>query len=160
MAIDRMEIRGKQRVLVESMTEAYGWLLLDNCHSKWKAYLEAYSANSKFKIPNYDKDNKDTHPFHVTKYSEAHAGQGKGWKPAAFVALDKYKKAIVQFRADDHKNGWKMHRLALRLIREKHGVTSDAPPTKKNRKRKARELVEEEEEEDFQMDYGSDEEYS
>ena len=53
-----------------------------------------------------------------------------------------------------------MHRLALKLIWEKHGVTADAPaPTKKCRKQKARELVEEEEE-DFQMDYGSDEEYS
>ena len=51
MAIERIEIRGKQRVLVESMIEAYGWLLLDNCYSKWKAYFEAYSANSKFKIP-------------------------------------------------------------------------------------------------------------
>ncbi len=160
MAIEKMEIRGKQRVLVESMTEAYGWLLLDNCHSKWKAFLEEFSKNSKFKIPNYNKDDESTHPFHVTKYSEAHAGQGKGWKSSALVALNNYKKAIVSFREQDHKMNWKMHRLALNLIREKHGVTVDAPPTKKSRKRKARELVVEQEEDDFKIDYGSDEDYN
>ena len=162
MAVDRMEIRGKQRVLVESATEAYGWLLLDNCHSKWKAFLEEYTKNTSFKIPNYNKDDKSTHPFHVTKYSEAHAGQGKGWKSSALLVLDKYRKAIVKFREEDHKNAWKMHSFALDLIRNHHGVTVDEPPTRKNkgRKRKARELVEEEEEDDFEMDYGSDADYS
>ena len=74
MAIEKMEIRGKQRVLVESMTEAYGWLILDNCNSKWENFLKEFSKNSSFKIPKYNKDDESTHPFHVTKYSEAHAG--------------------------------------------------------------------------------------
>lgn len=149
--VDKAEIKGKQRVLVESASEAFGLLLLENCYKKWDALCKEKAKNARFKVPKYNKDDPTTHMFHDTKFSEVHGGQGKGWSDKGRAAFEKYKQAIKDFRAKDKKVGWKIHQFCLDLIRKEHGITATEPPGRKSRKRKAVaiEKAEDIEEDDF-----------
>lgn len=136
---ETFELYGKNRLLVETTTEAFGWLLVENCQKKWETIFPEWKKDSDFKIPKYNKHDEGTHPFHVTKYTEPTGGQGVGWKPEARVALEKYKKVISDFRKSDHntKPQWKMLNFCKDLIRKHHGITASSPASKK-RKRAAR----------------------
>ena len=59
MPVDLLEVAGKERVLVTAQTEAFGWMLLENCHDKWTAIWKEKKAvqlrGGKFTVPTYNK---------------------------------------------------------------------------------------------------------
>jgi hypothetical protein len=129
-----LPLYGKNRVIVESTTEAFGWLLVENCQKKWEAIFPEWKKNSDWKIPKYRKDDRSTHPFHVTTFTEPTGGQGVGWKPEARSALEKYKKEIHDFRTKDNKTKWKILNFCKDLIRKHHGITASSPASKKRKR--------------------------
>ena len=131
----KFELYGKDRILVETATEAFGWLIVQNCFDKWKMNFPLQKNDPDWKVPKYSKDDESTHPFHKTKFTEPTGGQGVGWKPEARVEFTNHKKAIMHFRVQDAKKGWKVLNLCKELIRQKHHITAPLP-TPKGRKRK------------------------
>ena len=161
MAIDRKEIRGKQRVLVESASEAFGWLLLENCYEKWSNICNKKKENPGWKVPKNKKNDPSTHPYNKCKWTDSSAGQGGGWAPGARLAFEENKEIIKTLRKKDHAENWKLHKFCLQLLREEHGVTEDAPlpPGAKKCKRPATKKGSTED--DFkEMDNDSDSAYS
>lgn len=138
MAVDKVEILGKKRICIESATEAFGWLLLENCHDKWVLVAPKRKDNPKWKIPRPKKNVPETQIYNCCKWSDPTAGQGAGWKPEARVVLVANQDAIKKFRAEDNKQGWKIHKFCLKLLQEHYGVSGTKPPTagaaKKKRK--------------------------
>ena len=133
---DIIEIDGKKRVYVESASEAFGWLLLENCYDKWCQICPKKRESPSWKVPKYKKKDPATHPYNKCKWSDSTAGQGAGWAPGAREALNSYKEIIRKFRNEDHANKWKVHNFCLQLIRETHGITEDTPMPKGSKKRK------------------------
>ena len=127
MATDRKNIRGKERVLVESASEAFGWLLLENCYEKWCNICAKKKENPGWKIPKNKKSDPSTHPYNKCKWTDSSAGQGGGWAPGARMALETNKAIVKNIRQKDHHDGWKVHKFCLQLIREEHQVTDAAP---------------------------------
>ena len=104
-AVSAIRVRGETQVAVESAAEAYGLLVLDNCYTKWCALAPEIAKNPKFKPPKLDKANPATLPYHVTKYSDALGGQGKGWKEeVARPVFDAFKEDIKDFRKKEKAN--------------------------------------------------------
>jgi hypothetical protein len=114
-----------------------------------------------WKVPKYSKDDESTHPFHKTKFTEPTGGQGVGWKPEARVEFTKHKKAIMAFRVQDAKKGWKVLNLCKELIRQKHHITAQLPaPKGRKRKRAARAKASLAPESYLDMDDNSDQDFS
>ena len=154
MLVDKVSKCGKDRVVVSTQSEAFGWLLLDNCYEKWVAQMPHLKLDNKWRPPKYNKDDAKTHPYHPKmKYTNPFGGRGVGWKPAAKSALDQYKALVTNFRADDAKKGWAINKFCLELLRKRNNVTDTNPVGKTSgankRKRNGSEPVYESKAEDF-----------
>ena len=160
MAIERTMIHGKKRILVESSCEAFGWLLLENCYTKWNLIVTKKKENPQFAIPKYKKDDPSTHPYSVCKYSDSRGGQGVGWKPAARPALEGHVELIKKIRAADKENNWKVNRLALKLIREKYNILDKEYVSTRSKKKRKKATTTPREEDFKTMEIESDSEYS
>lgn len=53
---------------------------------------------------------------------------------AAFHCFNNYTRTIVNFHKEDHKDKWKMYRLAKMILRKKHNVTAKSYTGKRKRK--------------------------
>jgi len=125
------EIYGKERTLVTAQSEAWGWMMLENCRDKWDAHCEAKRADSSFKVPTYGKKKTEVHKFFTCKYSNAFCGQKPGWDPAVFKVLDDYNAEIQAFRKKDSKKGWNYFKAVKDLLREANDISEQVPiPTK------------------------------
>ena len=70
-----MDPSGKAKVMVTVTSEAFGLVVYENCRDLWIATWKYKAQFGKgAKIPKYDKNNKDTHPF-KTKFTNSHCGQ-------------------------------------------------------------------------------------
>ena len=92
----------------------------ENCVEKWRKQFAALAQDSNFKVPKYKKDDKTTHAWHHTKWSDAYSGSIKngGWKQGALVALNDFKKSIVDLRKADRR----IFTKARQLIRAKNNI--------------------------------------
>lgn len=89
--IDKVALAdGQQIANVTPQSEGFGLLLMENCQFKWKAMLPHKAKDSKWKVPAYKKDDKSTHVYHNTAFSDSKSGQvkGGGWKPEAFQTFN------------------------------------------------------------------------
>ena len=137
------EIYGKERTLVTAQSEAWGWMMLENCRDKWDAHCKAKRADSSFKIPKYGKKKTEVHKFFTCKYSNAFSGQKPGWDTAVFKVLDDYNAEIQAFRKKDSKKGWNYFKAVKDLLREANDISEQVPiPTKDNKKRSHAEMAE------------------
>ena len=117
-ATDRKEIHGKKRVYVESESEAFGWLLLENCYEKWCNICPKKRQSPSWKVPRYKKNDPSTIPHNKCKWTDSAAGQGGGWAPGARDAFESNKQIIRELRKKDHKADWKVHKFCLQLLQE------------------------------------------
>ena len=91
-----VEVKGKKMVLVETTTEAYGMLVYDNCHDKWKEIFAKRVTDPDFKVPKYSKDDASTHKYNVTKHTDPQGGKNAGWKDSGREALNDFKKQLKE----------------------------------------------------------------
>ena len=146
---DSVDIRGKRRILVERQSEAYGWLMYENCYDKWCHVVPQQAKDPTWKVPDWKKDDPATHPYHDTKYSDPRGGQKAGWKASARTALNGYCEAIKKLREQDKKKakkGSSIYQKCLDLLRKEHGITEDEVlPKSRKRKRSKKATIEDEE---------------
>lgn len=136
MQVDSFDLKGKRRVIVEKQSEAYGLLMMENCHDKWKLIVPKKAQDPKWKVPDYVADDPTTHPYNATKYSDPRGGQAAGWKPAARTAFNAHVEKIQKRRDEDKEEGWKLYKGALDLLRAQKGITDEEPVPKGSKKRK------------------------
>jgi hypothetical protein len=138
MLVDKRTVAGEDRICVTIPSEAFGWVVMANCRSKWLAVLELRKHNSDAKIPAYDDQDPNTAIYHTTLWSDSKSGQikGGGWDPEAYKRFNKYMTNIHHFRTEDQKAEWKMHLFAKDLVRELHGITAVAKTSKRKRQNK------------------------
>ena len=125
---------GDEKVLVTVTNEAFGLLVLENCHSKWENIFKLKDTHGKgAKIPNQGEEAK---PFKA-KWTKDRCGQVRfgGWKDA-YPRFEELKLLIVQMRTADEANGKAGQEYAKGIMRAHHKITADVY-TKKGRKQKA-----------------------
>lgn len=84
-------VKGDQYAAVSIQSESFGWLLYENCYEKWLHIVPQKAKDRKWKAPKYNKDDEDTHKYHLCKWSDCRTGQvkGGGWKPGAYTQFNK-----------------------------------------------------------------------
>ena len=128
------EVYGKKRTLVTAQSEAWGLMMLENCHDKWEAFWAAKTKDVSFVVPRHNKD-PATHVHHKRKWSNPFAGQKKGWEDEVFTVLDNHSEEIKAFRKADHKKKWAHFNKVKKILREANGISAKAPIPVKNKKR-------------------------
>ena len=143
---------------VTTQTEAFAELVRNNCESKWNAVFNLRKNDDKTgktKIPKYKKDDKSTHQYHATKWTDPRAGpkKGGGWKGSWASVWAATVKDFRAFRAEDKRNGELFYHFGLKLVRHTNHVSHVT--YRESRKRK-RNNVDEEVIEDDVDDCGDD----
>lgn len=125
----------RKQSCVSQESEAFAILVIKNCYDKWEAICPKKIQDPDWEIPNWDKDDTDTHPYHKTLWSDGKTGQvkGGGWAPEAYDALSQILGKIKAFRKADKANGWKVHNEMLELLRSSKGITEAVPSNKRKR---------------------------
>ena len=133
----KVAVGGEQKVLVTSSSEAFGILVMDNCHSKWMAEFELRKDDPKAKIPKPKKGESENDAFRA-KYTESKNGQVKfgGWSSDAFEVFEKYIDTIQKTRDADAQNENNQQKFVMDLMRKHHDIVEVAP---NSRKRKSKE---------------------
>ena len=89
---DKINLKGKQKVLVTISSEAFGLLQLRNCAKKWKNIFVLKENDAKAEIPS-KKDNPETIKCKA-EWTDPKIGQVKygGWHPEAieYMNMQKY----------------------------------------------------------------------
>ena len=110
--------------------EAFAQLVYENCRDKWlNTFQLKKEQGDKAPIPSR-KDDPD-YPKYQAKWSDRRSGQvkGSGWDPESRDVFIRLMNDIMKNREADQKNNWKKHKFVKALVRGKHEVTSDTPPT-------------------------------
>lgn len=130
----------KPQPVVSKESEAFGLFLFENCHEKWVAIIPKKIENPRWKIPNYDKDKPDTHPYNNTKWSDKNSGQvkGSGWSAEGFKAFNDYLHFVKAIRKEDKQKKWVLQKFCRQLIRDEMGVTDTKYTNKRKRGGKAK----------------------
>jgi hypothetical protein len=132
----------KKQPHISVKSEAFQWLVYENCEEKWGNICTEWFANREFKVPNFSKKNASTHPYNKTKWSDSHSGQisGGGWKPSAFIQLNLNQKLILEFRKKEHhgngndrKSQWMWNKIMKGWVRQSKGITDKKPNKKRKR---------------------------
>jgi hypothetical protein len=129
---------GAKVAYVPIAAEALGLVIFENCEQKWKHIVPKKVKDPNWKVPTYNKSDKTTHKYHVTKWSDGSSGQVTcgGWKDEGVTKFGEHMKAIETFRAKDKKDKHKFYQFGLNLLRELHGVNDTKAPGLSGRKRK------------------------
>lgn len=133
MAVESVEVEGTKQQCVPKEAEAMGLLMLHNCYKKWKEVCPVKLANPRWEAPNFDPDDKSTHKWHATEWTDPRSGQvqGGGWKPEAYKQFNAYVVKVKNLRAQDKKNNWKLYKRANQVLNE----LTDAKKKSNKRKR-------------------------
>jgi hypothetical protein len=138
MSIDQIQLKDYEKerffTAVTVASEAFALLIYENCQKKWAAvYIYLRNNKKKKTAPKFKKDDKATHVYHTTKWSDSKTGQvkGGGWAPEAYDALNDYIKKMAKYRNKDGKNQWQLHKSALSIVRAKHKITEEEQSKKR-----------------------------
>ena len=135
---DKVEIgpNGDKKVFVTSSTEAFGVLIMDNCHTKWVNEFEYRKNDAKRVLP---KGKDEGAELFKAKYTDSKNGQVKfgGWSQESFEAFQKYAEKIQKNRSSDKKQGYQQMKFAKDLVRKELNI-KDKTPKGKKRKGKAK----------------------
>lgn len=125
--------------LVPMQAEALGFVIMENCESKWKHIVPKKAADPNWKVP---VKSKDTAKYHKTKWSDSNTGQvkGGGWHEDAVTQYSNHLTNIEKFRGGERKDEkdkkvTSFYTLGLEYVREKNQVQTDVHITSKKRKR-------------------------
>jgi hypothetical protein len=137
--VDTRMIDQKEKPRVSAKGEAMLRVIYTNCHFRWELMAPEVAKDSDWKIPQYNKEDEETHNWWKTKWSDMHSGkvEGAGWKPGAYTAFNQHLKAILDFRKMDSKRGFQMYKYCKKLVRERHNVTEKTAAGKRKRNGKA-----------------------
>ena len=136
LASSKVKVGGKGRVIVTVTSEAFGLLMWENCCDKWvKIWKKKKEEGKDAEIP---RSKDDGALEYAGKWSDANSGQAKygGWSDAAYERFEELKDLVKTYRDNDTTNGSPIHKYALKLMREKKGITAEEYNSKKSAKRK------------------------
>jgi len=136
---EKMNVNGAQKVCVTITSEAFGLLVLENCHDKWINIFEFKKENgSAVDIPT---KGDAALPFKA-KWTDSKCGRVKfgGWDPKAYAFFEEVKEKIKTFRTNDASNGFDTQNYALKIMREKHNIAQEAPGRKRKRSKKDKQV--------------------
>ena len=124
-----------QNVTKES--EAFGYVMYQNCFTKWSHVVPKKVEDQYWKPPEYDVNKEDTHKYHNTEWSDGRNGQmkGQGWAPQAYVAMNKALAMFKQLRKEDRENNWSTMKAALDQVKDNCGIPLDQKEHSRKRKR-------------------------
>jgi hypothetical protein len=134
-----MEMEGGRKVIVTITSEAFGFLLYENCRNKWIQIFKWKDQNPKSNKkskppPQYNKNKPETHLFKA-KWSDNCTGQAMGWHPDAFVSYNGYIQCVKMARELDLQAGGLIMLRARAMIREAHGyIEEEAQPARKRKR--------------------------
>ena len=137
---EKMKVNGADKVCVTITSEAFGLLVLENCHDKWINIFEFKAKNgSAVDIPT---KGPEALPFKA-KWTDSKCGRVKfgGWDVKAYTFFEEVKEKIKTFRTTDASNGFDTQNYLLQLIRDKHGIVQEAPGRKRKRSKKAPQVL-------------------
>ena len=122
--------------------EAFGLVLVRNCWDKWVEIVPQKAKDHNWPIPKWNKDDKDTHKYYKTLWSDGRNGQkkGQGWSPEGYEALNQEMDKLTKFRAEQKKEKFAKYLAVLKLVRTTNEVPDgekDPPAKGKKRKRAA-----------------------
>jgi len=121
----RMFLNGKERIRVESASEAFGLLVFENCREKWKIDCQVMKETGK--KPVYLKKDPSTLKWKdldkKTVWTKATGGRGHGWDPKAVGVFNAYSNSIKKFREEDAKTQYQTLRRIQDLAKTKHNIT-------------------------------------
>lgn len=134
---DTRKIGTQDKILVTVQSEAFAWLILDNCFNKWKVITKHREDDSSKKIPDYNEKDTSTHKFYDTKWSDQHSGaiEGGGWQAGAYPVFNTYMKLVHAFRKKDEKAGYELQDLVKAWLRDLHSINSPEYSKKKKQKK-------------------------
>jgi hypothetical protein len=136
---DMMDLEGEQKVIVTITSEAFGFLLYENCRNKWIQIFKWKDQNPKSNKkskppPQYNKNKPETHLFKA-KWSDNCTGQSMGWHPDAFKSYNDYIKCVNRVRELDLEAGSQIMLRARAMIREAHDYIEEKAQPARKRKR-------------------------
>jgi hypothetical protein len=132
---NRVEINGKKKPYISVATEAFGVLMMDNCHDKWLHEYAWKKDDPKRKIPTKGPE----YAKFKAKYSDSKCGQISfgGWDPKGFDAYVGYMEQIKATRKADAGNNKVQQKFARDLVRNHHGIEDTEPRSSKRKKKPA-----------------------
>lgn len=132
---DKINLKGKQKVLVTISSEAFGLLQLRNCAKKWKNIFVLKENDAKAEIPS-KKDNPETIKYKA-EWTDPKIGQVKygGWHPEAVEYMNNTVAFLKKLREDDAADNNKKAEYYKEILRVKNEIKSDAPGKKRKKKK-------------------------
>lgn len=118
------DVSGKEKVLVTATSEAFAYLLYANCRDKWIVDYKYLMKNGRqAKIPQYKKDNPETHK-HKNKWSNSNTGsvQGGGWDKAGLKYFMDMVDKVTKFREEEEQDGNTKYKMVKELLQVVHRV--------------------------------------
>ena len=129
---------GKNKIAVTKECEAFGAIVVENCYPKWKHIIPEKVKDDRWKIPEFVKEDKTTHKWYDTRWSDGRNGQvkGQGWSNEAYEELNVAIKRVKNFRKQDKANKWAALKACLVEVKKANNIALDAEgPAKKKRKK-------------------------
>ena len=120
--------QGKDRILLTESVEAFGLVMLDNCHEKWANIYKLKEQNGdSAEIP---RGNKPDAELYQAKYSDAFNGQKKngGWSVAGIERYSDLMKEVENLRKDKDSLA-KMYGYMQEIMVKMHAPPPPKPST-------------------------------
>lgn len=125
---------GEEKGLVTVTNEAFGLLVLENCHQKWMNIFQYKAKHGRgAKIPNIGPESL---PFKA-KWTKDRQGQVRfgGWSDA-YPRFEELKNLVLGVRCTDKSKDYEGQKYAKELMRTNHKIKDDVYTKRSSRKRK------------------------
>ena len=134
---DKINLKGKQKVIVTITSEAFGLLQLRNCGKKWKNIFVLKEQGENKKIPSTKADPETVK--YKAEWTDPKIGQVEygGWDPKAIEYINNTVDYLTKLRKDDAANNNKKAEYYKKILREKNEIKSDAQGRKRKKKKKS-----------------------
>lgn len=135
---DKINLKGKQKVLVTISSEAFGLLQLRNCAKKWKNIFVLKETEGAMAVIPTKKTDKESENYKA-EWTDPKIGQVKygGWHPRAIEYLNNTVDFLRKLREDDAADNNKKAEYYKEILREKNEIKGDAPGGRRRRKKKS-----------------------
>ena len=134
--IPGLEAAGGVGVIITPATEAFGLVLLENNHTKWKNQFTFRKQNQLEKLPRCKKGKENEQ--YKSLWTEEKKGRvfHGGWEEEGLIRFEEIRTNLKKYRAQDAARAQeeKLVVIARKLMREEHRITADSYTSPKKRK--------------------------
>ncbi len=130
---EKMNVNGVQKVAVTITCEAFGLVILENCHDKWTNIFELKKKDPKAKIPS--KKEEANYSDYQAKWSDGKCGKVPfgGWKEGALEFMSQMEEKLEANRMEDAADDNKKAKYYMSVMRKEHKIDEPGPAAKKRR---------------------------